>query len=201
MKKDNYLNIDEKDNGIDYLIQSLVFLSQIEQNKIFIKWFIIAFHGALYSFMILVLQGINQDLIYEKLPKYRTNNKGQLDNKSKIKITFDPLDGKLLKFLDAFSKIKDNTIMGNYASFSPTKNIDLCMQELNSKLRNQFMHFVPVFWASEPWYPASVCLPLLSLFNYCISFEKNGLDSNERKVAKAYVGSIKTLLEKYSNDD
>jgi hypothetical protein len=186
--KNSYLTIDEKDNAMDYLIQSLVFLSQIEQNKMFIKWFIIAFHGSLHSFMLLVLQSVGYDQIYEKLPGYLSKDKD-----------FDPFDGKLKGFTATYNCLKNSEIVRNN-ELKASEEIDDCIKELNDKLRNQFMHFKPMFWASEPWYPASVCLPLLSILRYCINFEKVGFSEDECKTANAYVDSLGILLSKHSED-
>lgn len=185
MKKNKYLVLNEEHNALDYLIQALVFLSQVEQNLFYLKWFAVAFHGALYAFMLLVIQGRNQDHIYEILPNY-------VSNKDKEK-EFDPFDGKLISFLNAYKYIKNSTKMSGMP-FATTENHDQCIKELNNKLRSQMVHFKPMLWGAEAWYPAVVCQPLLDLLRFCIKDEKVHLGNSEKKLALAYIESLDKLL-------
>lgn len=189
MKKDTYLVLDEEHNALDYLIQSLVFLSQIEQNLFHLKWFVVAFHGAVYSFMLLAIQGRNQEHIYEVLPDH-------LSGKEKKK-EFDPFDRKLISFLDAYKYLKNSEKMSS-SPFIATDNHDQCIKELNNKLRNQMIHFKPMLWGSEPWYPAVVCQPLLNLLRFCIKDEHVHLNNSEKELSIAYLESINLLLAKHA---
>lgn len=189
MKVDNYLILDEQRNAMDSIIQSLTFLSQVEQNRFYLKWFILAFHGAIYAFMLLALQKIDPEQIYRAPPKHTSKKT------SKAK-SFDPFDRKLIDFLVAYRYLKNSKRMGGN-SFSASKLHNEAMKELNNKLRNQMIHFKPMVWASEPWYPANVCKPLLVLLEFCIRDTK--LSEEQKKTAFAYIESIKTLLTRHSD--
>ncbi len=76
---------------------------------------------------------------------------------------------------------------------------DECMKELNDKLRNQMIHFKPMLWGSEPWYPASVCEPLLDVLRFCIQFNHLRLSQSERDTAIAYINSLKALLNRHTD--
>lgn len=184
-KKDSFLILSESRNAMDYLVQSLVFLSQVEQNNYYLKWFIIAFHGALHSFMLLVLQKVDTKLIYKKLPKYKTQGD-----------EFDPFDGRLRDFLDTYSCLKNEKYLGG-AVFLAKDLHDKAMKELNDKLRNQFIHFRPMDWGAEPWYPAEVCHPLLEILRFCLTSEGIQLDQSQKEVAIAYVDALDRLLIKH----
>lgn len=182
---DKYLILDERRNAVDYLTQSLVFLSLVEQNRFYLKWFVIAFHGAIYSMMLLVLQSIDSKLIYKSQPSYK---KGE---------DFTPFDGELLSFLSAYRKLKDTKAMEG-RPLEVVKVHDDCMNELHKKLRNQFIHFLPMAWSAESWYPAEVCLPLLDILRFCIQFEKIGLIQTQKETAIAQIDSIKLLLTEHA---
>lgn len=184
-KKDTYLVLSESRNAMDYLVQSLVFLSQVEQNNYYLKWFVIAFHGAIHSFMLLVLQKIDAKLIYSKQPIYKTLG----DN-------FDPFDGHLRDFLDTYSYLKNKEHLGSNV-FLATGLHDAAMKELNNKLRNQFIHFKPMTWGAEAWYPAEVCHPLLEILRFCLKSEGISLDQEQKEVATAYIDSLDRLLVKH----
>ena len=82
--------------------------------------------------------------------------------------------------------------------FVASNDHSACMKELNNKLRNQLIHFTPMTWASEPWYPASVCQPLLDILKFCIEFKGIKLTASEKDTAFAYIDSIKRLLIKHA---
>lgn len=161
MASDKYLVLDERKNAMDYLVQSLVFLTQVEQNRFYLKWFVVAFHGAIHSFMLLVLQGVKHEQIYKKLPTHLQSKK------TKKKKGFDPFDDELISFSVAYKYLKSPNNMAGQP-FVSSGNQDECMKELNYKLRNQFIHFRPMVSAYEPWYPAEVCFPLLDILRFCI---------------------------------
>lgn len=196
-KLNNYLVLDEEKNMMDFLIQSLTFLSQVEQNMFFWKWFIISFHSTLYSLMILTLKDIDNNKIYKKLPDYFEKKDNQKNQE------FTPFDGELISFLGAFQKLKDGSSTSN-KPFKSTKLIDSCMKELNDKLRNQMIHFLPMTWGSESWYPAQVCRPLLRITKYCIRSGRIHLSESEEATVLSHISSINILLGKHSkvfNDD
>lgn len=180
--------LDESHNAMDYLIQSLVFLSQVEQNLFYLKWFIISFHSALYAFMLLVLQARDQQLIYEIPPGHLGGNKKKKE--------FDLFDGKLISFLTAYRYLKNSQKVGG-KPFSAANEHNRCMKELSNKLRNQMVHFKPMVWASESWYPARVCQPLLDILGFCVKDGRIHLEQSEKDTALAYLDSIDRLLAKH----
>lgn len=184
-KKDKYLILDEDHNALDYLIQSLVFLAQVEQNLFYLKWFVISFHSTVYSFMLLVLQARNYSLIYETPPSHLGGKKEQKG--------FDPLDGKLITFTTAYKYLKDPKKIEDKPLLATSQH-DSCITELN-KLRNQMIHFKPMIWASEPWYQSMVCQPLLDILRFCIKDDGIRLDESEKDSALAYLESIGKLLK------
>lgn len=188
VKKSKYLILDESHNAMDYLIQSLVFLSQVEQNLFYLKWFIISFHGAIYGFILLVLKSKDQQQIYEIPPEY---SRGKSRKKE-----FDPFEGKLISFLVAYKYLKDSQKMAGQP-FVASREHDQCMKELNNKLRGQLIHFKPMLWASESWYPARVCQPLLDILRFCVKYDRIHLEQSEKDTALAYLDSIERLLAKH----
>ena len=170
---------------MDYLVQSLVFLSQVEQNLYYWKWFVIAYHGAIYSFMLLVLQKVGVKYIYSKQPIRITQRSSS-----------DPFDGHLIGFLGMYRNLKNNNALGINA-FVATDTHDISMEELNNKLRNQFLHFLPMTWGSEAWYPARVCYPLLDVLRFCLKSEGVDLDQTQKEIASTYIDSLDRLLTKH----
>ncbi|MBU4396663.1 hypothetical protein KKC08_00645, partial [Patescibacteria group bacterium] len=176
-KPNEYLIIDEESNAVDYLVQSCEFLDKIEKNRLYIKWFIIAFHGAIYSFMMLALLKVNSAQIFRD----KKNSK-------------HPIDRDLLSFLQIYFLLKNKDNMGQNP-FISTNYHDDCMQELNDELRNLMMHFRPMVWATEPWYPASVCYPLLDILKFCIN--QIQFRHSDNATLLAYINRVRDLLSKY----
>lgn len=176
-RPNNYFILDEESNAVDYLVRSYEFLDQIEKERSYWKWFIIAFHSALYSFMILALFRINSVQIF----KDKKNSK-------------HPIERDLLSFLNIYSLLKDNDNMKGNPFISKDQQ-DVCMKELNNKLRNLMMHFRPMVWASESWYPARVCYPLLDVLKFCI--DQAMFRHSSRTILLTYTDNIQTLLDKY----
>ncbi len=148
-KKNNYFILDEESNALDYLVQSSLFLNQAVENRTYWKWFVIAFHGAIHSYMLLVLHKIDPEQIYR-------------DKKVKA---HSP-DRKLLDFLSTYELLKKpENMKGN--PFSGSRDHDTRMIILNNEIRNLFMHFRPMVWAAEPWYFVSACKTLLDVLKFC----------------------------------
>jgi len=172
-----YLVLDEESNAVDYLLRSLEFLDQIENNRMYLKWFIISFHGALYSFMVLALYKVDSIQIFK-------------DNKNNR----PPIERRLLSFMKIYTLLKNKTNM-NGNQFISIKRHDICMKELNDKLRNLMVHFRPMVWASEPWYPATACYPLLDILNFCINCVE--FNNSNKATLLTYTNNIQKLLGKY----
>lgn len=175
-KPNNYLILNEESNAVDYLVRSYDFLNQIENNRVYLKWFIIAYHGALYSFMILVLSRINSMQIFK-------------EKDGKVLIEND-----LLSFLKIYSLLKNKNNMGR-DPYVATNQHDLCMKELNNKLRNLMVHFKPMLWASEPWYPAEACYPLIDILKFCIN--RVQFRHSDKTTLLSYIDNIEKILYKH----
>lgn len=188
----DYLILNENRNAMDFLIQSLTFLSQVEQNLFYWKWFIIAFHSAVYSFILLVIQSIDQDQIYQIPPQHLQQGKGSLS-----KDDFNPFDGKLISFLSAYKKIRDPKFMKDN-HFISSSELDDCMKELNNKLRNQMIHFSPMIWGAQGWYPASVCQPILPILTFCVKSNNLRLSESEHETVSTHISCLNILLAKHS---
>lgn len=142
-----YLILDEESNASDYLSRSVEFLNQIDNDRLYLKWFTIAFHGAVYHFMLLKLHKKNSEQIFKDK-----------------KINKHSLDREIISFGRAYSFLKNDP----NDAYKPSGNQDACVTELNNALRNQMLHFRPTVWAAEPWYFAEVCCPLADLLRFCI---------------------------------
>jgi hypothetical protein len=142
-----YMVLDEESNASDYLKRSLEFLEKIDDDRIYLKWFTIAFHGAVYHFMLIKLHKKDSQKIF----KDKKTNQHSLDR-------------EIISFGSAYAFIKNDQI----DPYKPSGNQDACIKELNGAVRNQMIHFRPSVWAAEPWYFAEVCYPLLELLKYCI---------------------------------
>lgn len=169
-----YLILDEESNASDYLERSAEFLRKIDTDRKYLKWFTIAFHGAVYHFILLSLHKKNSQVVFE-------------DNK----INAHSLDRQLISFERAYSLLK--TTSGG--SYKPLKNQDACITELNSRLRNQMIHFRPTLWAAEPWYFAEVCYPLLDVLIFCIN--ELQFRRMEKTVLIQDIESMEMILKRY----
>lgn len=169
---DSYLILNAERNAFDFLIFSLVSLAQIDIHIRHLKWFIIAFHGATYSYMLLALETQNSSLIYA-------------DIKTKYLISF----GRAYEFL------KDKRVM-NPDPFKNREIHDVAMNKLNDDLRNQMIHFAPpLTWASEAWYPARVAYPVLKILRYSINHST--LTHKNKAEVLEIVDSIDGLLKRH----
>lgn len=172
-----YLILDEERNAIDYLNKATDFLEKIKIDLVYLKWFTIAFHGAVYSFILLVLQEIHSDQIYQ-------------DKKTRS----HPLERHLISFKAAYELLKTNKSMMN-DPYCPTGDQNICIEEINDQIRNQMVHFRPTVWASEPWYFARACYPLLDLLKFCI--EKYKFKDSGKEVALKNLEKIEKILAKH----
>lgn len=170
----NYLVLDETINTVDYLESALHFLKD-QENKMSLKWFIIAFHGAIYGFMLLRLKKVNPEQIF---------NDNKIDKIS--------LDRNLISFKKAYLFIK-NEKNTSHNPFISSNIEDAAMEEINDQIRNQMLHFRPILWAAEPWYFADTCLPLINILNYCITH--SNLTSSQSKKVIECTESINMILK------
>ncbi|TSC86239.1 MAG: hypothetical protein G01um10147_951 [Microgenomates group bacterium Gr01-1014_7] len=172
-----YLILDEERNAIDYLNRAVEFLEKIDIDFVYLKWFTIAFHGAVYSFVLLVLQEIHSDQIYQ-------------DKKT----SSHPLERELISFKAAYELLKTNeSTMDD--PYNPTGDQDICVKEINDQIRNQMMHFRPTVWASEPWYFARASYPLLDVLKFCI--DKYRFKDLGKEVALRNLAKIEKILARH----
>jgi len=188
--KENFLSLDERDHAIDSLNQSLSFLVNVEQNPFNWKWFVIAFHNTLHSFMLLALQKSDLTGIWHNEHKMRVDDR------------FDVFSdkGKLIDFMTAFTWIQDHKRMSKYINSRPfeSKNISeitKCMKALNDDLRNQFIHFRPVAWGASPDYISGICYPLVELLEFLSLKEIVPMLPWREEAITEYIFCIKCLLK------
>lgn len=172
-----YIILDEEINPIDYLNRSVDFLEKIDEDRLYLKWFTIAFHGAVSSFIIMKLSKINSQQIF-------------IDSKTNL----HPKERRLVDLKSAYKLLKSKASMdGN--QYKTNGKQDACINELIDQLRNQLIHFKPMVWAAEPWYFAESCLPLVDIIRFCIddykfrNFEKSKINQKLEELEK--------LLKKY----
>lgn len=147
-KEDYYFRIDERQNTLDSLQKTRVFLSKIEKDEFYWKWAMIALHNAVYGSMILSLLGSNPERVKAKNSKK--------DGEEKV-----------IGFWEAFKRVQNPELMRMYVGskfvcitpeaeklnqnpehakkaglFSPELNTSL--GHLNNYIRNQFLHYYPV---------------------------------------------------------
>lgn len=176
-----YLLLDEESNAADYLSRSLEFLEKIDLDRLYLKWFTIAFHGAVYHFMLLKLYKVNSEQIFKDK-----------------KISLHSLDRELISFQAAYRSIKEADCMDNNP-FKPEGIQDSCIVELNNQLRNQMMHFRPTVWAAEPWYFAEACFPLLDVLRFCIKDYR--FRKTEQEKLLQHIEKIEKILKKHISDE
>ena len=189
MTNGDCLVLSEERNALDYLTQALVFLAQAEQNPFNLKWFVISFHGALYSFMLLALQSVDQKQIYKELPAHLRDDYKQHED---LVMELNLFEGKLHDFGVTYKFLKNPGKTSNRPYVS-VGDQDTHIEELN-KIRNQLIHFKPMMFGSQSWYFAEVCSPLLEVLRFCVNFEKINLDGEEKQTAVEYLNSIERLL-------
>lgn len=143
-----YFRVDERQNALDSLHKTRVFLSKIDEDDFYWKWAMIALHNALYGSMVLVLLG---------------SNPGRVKDKDKRKGG----EEKLIGFWEAFKRIQNPKYMKMYvgskficvvpdaemrskkqeytdrAGLFPLE-LSTSLEHLNDYIRNQFLHYYPV---------------------------------------------------------
>ncbi len=169
-----YLILDGESNATDYLSRSVEFLEKIDHDRVYLKWFTIAFHGAIYHFMLLKLHKANSEQIFRD---------------SKIKT--HPLEREIISFQKAYSLLKNDP----NNPYTPLGQQDVCIKELNGALRNQMMHFRPTLWAAEPWYFAEACHPLIEVLKFCIEGYK--FRQTETIGLLKNIEAVEEILKKY----
>lgn len=174
-----YLILDEESNAADYLSKSVEFLEKIDKDLKYLKWFTISFHGAVYSFVLLVLQQSNSEQIF-----------------TDKKTSSHSLYRELISFKKSYAMLKSKTSV-KIEPYIPFANQDACINELNDKLRNQMIHFRPTVWASGPWYFAAVCYPLLDVLRFCVGNYQ--FKQVEKEKLLTYIEKVGKMLRNHIN--
>lgn len=184
----NLLIIDEKLILCDSLKQLNSFLHQIQKDKMFWRWAIIALHSALYQAMILTLQGSNYERVLELC-------RGCKKTRS----------GKLISFEDAFKWISQEKKMRRFVvseRFVPSKKHKKAMRLINKELRNRFVHFVPQIWIINTKEFQEVFKSCLEIIRFCL-FESGNISwsENEKKPYNDLLIKISACLNQYYMSD
>src|SRR3989338_2969146 len=162
-KEDYYFRIDERQNTLDSLHKTRVFLSKIDEDEFYWKRAMIALHNALYGSMILVLQGTNP---------VRVEDKKKTEQMKKLRQKKNPLEADtgeryVISFNEALRRIQRPEFMKMYVGskfvcitpeaekykqmpehsdkaefFAPELSVSL--EHLNDYIRNQFLHYFPI---------------------------------------------------------
>lgn len=141
-----YFRIDERQNTLDSLQKTRVFLSRVDEDEFYWKWAMIALHNAVYGSMVLALLGGNPE---------------------RVKYSGKSGEEKVISFWEAFKRVQNPKSMRMYvgskfACITPeaeklkqnpehTKKAGFFLPELytslehlNNYIRNQFLHYYPV---------------------------------------------------------
>jgi len=159
--KTEYLRIDEKENAIDSLHRAVEFLKNTNENPYNWKWFIIAIHHAIHSFMIVALQNTDLSGIWEE-PVIRKPN-GLID-------IFDRRN-RLISFMKAFEWIQNSDRMSGYVNAKPFQAQSYhkdSMEHLNDRLRNEFIHYRPKGWSIHNQYFIDITRPVLEIIEFLV---------------------------------
>jgi hypothetical protein len=176
------IDIDEKDNSIDFLEKTAFFLEKVKEDINWWKWVIISLHGALYGFMVCALAGsagfsTYKDDVTEKLLKYYS-----LSSKEQKKKGYPNIRKKLEYFLNLYERIKDikhMKVLSIGKAFNPKTDQDSSVEKLN-EVRNEFMHFDPKLWVLEINGMPKIVAEIMDII-YFLAFESNNIILNDSK--------------------
>jgi len=154
--RETWLRTDEHEEAICGLESVAEWSPRVERQMLYWRWVILALHNALQGFMVLALRGSNgllplQDKIAAKwLKAYRGGGAYPRE--------------KLDSFLNLYAKTKSDRLLFSCHSrkLTATEAQDRSIRKLNS-LRNEFIHFLPRFWALEVSGLPEICLDCLEI--------------------------------------
>jgi len=169
----HYLVLSERKNSLDSLERSLEFLQKAQSQNNYWKWFILAFHHALHSLLIISLP--DKDRWRGAVPR-------TLEEFDEAKLKdFNPAYQVLLR-----NKMGDNKELAELLCDSKPN-----AKHLNDKLRNVLQHFKREVWAYDRSIIAEVCLPLVNLQE---ELWKPVGDRGEIDKSKEICGGLKKIL-------
>lgn len=173
-QRKNYLVIDERLNGIDYIEKTEFFIRNIESDVYSYKWLFISLHGALYSFAISACRGSNNNLVVEG-------------------------NGKLISIGKALSYCKDPKIMTKYI-FSKhlelTELQQVAIDWLIKGFRNNFQHFKPMGWSINLYSIPNLIFEVLNVVRFLAIDTGNIIfTNNQRRKIKSHIFQSKKLLK------
>ena len=197
---EHYLRIDEKENAIDSLQKAAEFLKNIENDPLYWKWFIVAIHHAVYHFMLLALQntdlsGIWKEHLNKGLPKlvdYGLSRKVVDTNNS---------ENQLVNFIEAFKRIQKPDQMSGYVNAKPfvaeIKHKEAAT-DLNTILRNNFVHFSPKGWSIEISFIIKAVLPMLEVVEFLVlNSGRLFMDEQQRNSVQSDIAQIRLFFNDY----
>lgn len=132
-----YFRANEISEPLNAIKMAKEFLEHADQDTYYLKWTILAIHNALQGFMVLALMGTsNLSIIIWK---------DEYNGKTPYEVLND-LGKKLIGFSELFKRIKSKQYMQNNEFKGATLSINNSINELN-RIRNQFIHYLPLGWS------------------------------------------------------
>ncbi len=181
------VRVNEVSEPLNSIVMAREFLERSGQDPYYFKWTIIAMHNALQGFMVLALMGTSSLSIIRWKKEY--------NGKTAYEVLADP-DKKLVDFLELFKRIQSKQYMQTNEFRGVTDSINSSIEELN-RMRNQFIHYLPLGWSIETQGIAQVLLDSLSvitfLTNDCPEATKYYSDS-EMLVIEESVAACNSIL-------
>lgn len=132
-----YFRVNEISEPLNAIVMAKEFLEHTEQDTYYLKWTVIAIHNALQGFMVLTLMGTSSLSIIIWKEEYH--------GKTPYEVLNDP-DKRLIGFSELFKRIKSKEYMQNNEFKGTTHSINNSIKELN-RIRNQFIHYLPLGWS------------------------------------------------------
>lgn len=191
-EKTEYLRLTQKENAIDSLVRTTIFLQETRKDIFAWKWFIIALHHAAHCFMLVALKNSDSSGVWRHEPGVRTKD-GPVD-------VFHE-DNRLIHFMEAFKRIKDPTRMGGYINakpFSGQPYHEQSMWHLNDKLRNGLVHYRPDGWSINSRYMVEIAIPVLEVIEFLVFQSGRCLfEENQLEKIKSSINSLQILFKEY----
>ncbi len=172
-----YISVGNQTNALDSITKAADFLEAVGEDLGNWKWFVIAFHHAIYMLMLLALE--NSD---------GSGVRAQDDRDEQgLVITVNPRTGlpvPVIPFPKAYKRIKEAGRMGSFVGsvpFAGTKIHDKAMVRINFELRNKLIHLEPVQWGISISYISFCCLDLDDLIVFLSETPQIIWDVNQRE--------------------
>lgn len=173
------LRTDERTEAVRALRMVANLLPQVEGDSYMWKWVVIALQNAVQAFMVLALQGTWHVRVL--LPNHAKKMMEAWENGDHERMFKDYY---LDDFLQLYRKVQDECMMGQYVhskAFAAEGTVTTSMERL-VRLRNDFIHFVPMTLYVDVSDLPNVVLDVLNLINF-LAFESQnvfwGLDEHQ----------------------